>query len=60
MAEIDDKNWKTHRWSGWPGAYCQDCFIDDPVEQAIADGADPAKYIEIYCPPCSTKEIKLQ
>ena len=23
---------KPHRWSGWPGAYCQDCFVTDPGE----------------------------
>lgn len=27
-----------HRWSGWPGAWCLDCGISDPVEQALADG----------------------
>lgn len=29
-----------HRWSGWPGAWCLDCGIEDPTEQAIADGWD--------------------
>ena len=28
----------THRWSGWPGAWCLDCGRDDPVECALADG----------------------
>lgn len=28
----------THRWSGWPGAWCLDCGREDPVEQALADG----------------------
>lgn len=23
-----------HRWSGWPGAYCMLCGIDDPMEEA--------------------------
>lgn len=27
-----------HRWSGWPGAWCLDCGIGDPLEQALADG----------------------
>lgn len=27
----------THRWSGWPGAWCLDCGIEDPVEIALAD-----------------------
>ena len=34
-----------HRWSGWPGAWCLDCGIEDPNEIALADGnlifADP-------------------
>ena len=25
-----------HTWSGWPGAYCLKCGIDDPLEKAIA------------------------
>jgi hypothetical protein len=27
-----------HRWSGWPGAFCLDCFCEDPLEQCLADG----------------------
>jgi hypothetical protein len=57
-----------HRWSGWPGAYCQDCFIDDPHELCIADssaerpcyciegGGDPthvqSQPCRVVCPPC--------
>lgn len=26
-----------HRWSGWPGAWCLDCGIEDPIEIAMAD-----------------------
>ena len=25
-----------HKWSGWPGAYCLICGIDDPDEICIA------------------------
>lgn len=25
-----------HRWSGWPGAWCLDCGIEDPSEHCIA------------------------
>jgi hypothetical protein len=25
-----------HHWSGWPGAWCLDCGIEDPVEIALA------------------------
>jgi hypothetical protein len=25
-----------HRWSGWPGAWCLDCGIYDPLEECIA------------------------
>jgi hypothetical protein len=28
----------THRWSGWPGAWCLDCGAPDPFEQGEADG----------------------
>lgn len=26
---------KQHRWSGWPGAWCLDCGVEDPVESAL-------------------------
>jgi hypothetical protein len=26
-----------HRWSGWPGAFCLDCFAPDLREQSLAD-----------------------
>lgn len=26
-----------HRWSGWPGALCLNCGVEDPLEQCIAD-----------------------
>lgn len=32
----------THRWSGWPGAICQDCLIEDPVEACLATNPDCA------------------
>jgi len=35
-----DKRWRSHRWSGYPGSYCQDCFLDDPLEQAVADNLE--------------------
>ena len=28
----------THRWSGWPGAWCLDCGKEDPMERILADG----------------------
>lgn len=44
----------THRWSGWPGAYCMLCGQSDPVEYQIAD--DPYNTWMIMhlwaCPPC--------
>ena len=27
-----------HHWSGWPGAYCLDCFAPDVLEECIAGG----------------------
>jgi hypothetical protein len=26
----------THRWSGWPGAFCLDCGLEDAMELAVA------------------------
>jgi hypothetical protein len=28
----------THRWSGWPGAWCLDCGTEDQHEIAFAEG----------------------
>lgn len=28
----------SHRWSGWPGAWCLDCGAEDPIEAAFAEG----------------------
>jgi hypothetical protein len=25
-----------HRWSGWPGAVCADCGVEDAAENALA------------------------
>ncbi len=25
-----------HRWSGWPGAWCLDCGVPDPMEICLA------------------------
>lgn len=27
----------THRWSGWPGAWCLDCGTADPFEDYMSD-----------------------
>ena len=27
-----------HAWSGWPGAYCLRCGVEDPFEILLADG----------------------
>lgn len=37
-AEVNGEPKPEHRWSGWPGAWCLDCGMGDPTEQAIADG----------------------
>lgn len=42
----------SHRWSGWPGAWCLDCGIEDPVEQCVALGHDA----ESDCPKCGLVE----
>lgn len=38
-----------HRWSGWPGAWCLDCGIEDPVEHDIANGGD-GNVTVVSCP----------
>ena len=37
-----------HRWSGWPGAWCLDCGITDPIEECIADSPHDGNYLEEY------------
>jgi hypothetical protein len=29
---------RDHRWSGWPGALCLDCFTEDQTEWCLAQG----------------------
>lgn len=36
-----------HRWSGWPGAWCLDCGVPDPGEEALAHDC-----IDFVCPSC--------
>jgi len=36
-----------HRWSGWPGAWCLDCGIADPHEEALANDA-----LDYFCSIC--------
>ena len=26
-----------HAWSGWPGAWCLNCGVEDPRERALAE-----------------------
>jgi len=35
------KNWQSHRWSGYPGAYCLECGIEDPIEFAVGTCYSP-------------------
>lgn len=32
----EDIDWRSHRWSGWPGAWCLDCGYWDPLEACLA------------------------
>lgn len=48
-----------HRWSGWPGAWCLDCGIEDQMEACIANHSHGPPYDEMgvsvdLCqnPPC--------
>ena len=39
-----------HRWSGWPGAWCLDCGVPDPFEEAMAHGcADEIDGVWVMC-----------
>ncbi len=41
-----------HRWSGWPGAWCLDCGVEDVTEIAIADGLTLKEIKSLVVPPC--------
>ncbi len=38
MNETSKLSGASHRWSGWPGAWCLDCGCEDPREAALAFG----------------------
>ena len=48
-----DERYLSHRWSGWPGAFCLDCFIDDPLEDAVAQNIEDTD--EWNCILCKKK-----
>lgn len=35
-----------HRWSGWPGAWCLDCGVEDALEICVAEHNDSIMCIE--------------
>lgn len=57
---------RQHRWSGWPGAWCLDCGIEDPLEQALADNqlTDEGRFVspsarkKYRCLPCPSPGSK--
>ena len=49
------KNHKGHWWSGWPGAYCMKCGVDDPLEWAVGNG-----YYDPYTDKWDTEEHRLE
>lgn len=39
----------SHRWSGWPGAYCLKCHAPDLMEMALGDNVyDP--FTDVWTP----------
>lgn len=57
----------THRWSGWPGAWCLNCGQPDLLEEALAGCTEcripcPPEDFEMYIcpihqqPPCERKD----
>ena len=39
-----------HRWSGWPGAWCLDCGVEDAAEMCRAGHHRPKEY-QVSTPP---------
>lgn len=47
----------THKWSGWPGAYCLKCGSEDAMENAIGlDWYDP--YEDTWDTPEHREEVR--
>ena len=42
----------THFWSGWPGAFCLDCGLDDPTEYCVANHDDNCERPECRAGEC--------
>lgn len=43
-----------HRWSGWPGAWCLDCGIEDPMEVTMSNSTDEEEILSTEVPECLT------
>lgn len=41
-----------HRWSGWPGAWCLDCGIEDAQERCVSLHEDGCTRPECQNGPC--------
>lgn len=67
---MTNKKSQGHRWSGWPGAYCLDCGMEDQQEIAMADGilephtqqwSDEERYQKylatVHCPEPNSKRF---
>jgi len=52
MTDAARSNEASHRWSGWPGAWCWLCGMEDPMEQAVADDREDTFDPNRDCPPC--------
>lgn len=64
-AVTDDTEWTEdgwepvnhwHKWSGWPGAWCLDCGVEDQLEICLGDSCPHSPYPvppgEPEIPPC--------
>lgn len=47
-----------HRWSGWPGAWCLDCGIEDQTELCLAVHDFPLECVKGH-PLCLDHEPKI-
>lgn len=49
-----------HSWSGWPGAWCLDCGVSDPMEIAIGEDWYDPYTAEWTCSPETKQKVLRQ
>lgn len=54
---MDNQN-KSHRWSGWPGAWCLYCDISDPAEYCVANHEENCTDVACNDDVCSASDAR--